>query len=196
ATLDDAVSSLADYITSHDLNGVTLLGFSLGGVMVTQAAPLVADRLARVVFHSAVVLRTGESVFDTVPPKMGQHLRSLTNKGMLTMPHAMFRDRIAAEEDAATAQALYDTHSYPHAVSMFDTSVDARAFENLLAEGLPVSWVEAPNDVLLGFGRWRWSRFANRLGTPRVIHLPACGHDAPLTHPEATAYAYHKAARA
>ncbi|MGH8875784.1 MAG: alpha/beta fold hydrolase [Stackebrandtia sp.] len=198
AMLIDAVDSVVEYITDRDLTEVTLVGYSFGGIVVQQVAARVADRIKRCVFHSALVLRTGESAYDVLPSKIVDFYKAQIADGLIGLPFATMRELFAAELDYPAAVAVYDNHVYPHSESMFAAQVDTSAFDEMAAEGLPLSWVHASDDAALGFGWRSWGRFADRLsglGITRVVHLPGAGHMAPLTASEATAQAYIAASR-
>jgi len=76
-TLDGYVSRVADVVT-HQAEPVILVGHSLGGMTITAAGERVPDRIHKLVYLCAFILRDGESLYtlldptapaDSVPPK-------------------------------------------------------------------------------------------------------------------------------
>ncbi len=61
-TLEHHGAELADLLFYEDLQAVVLVGTSIGGMVVAQAAPSAADRIARLVFIDALVPLPDESV--------------------------------------------------------------------------------------------------------------------------------------
>ncbi len=66
-TLD--VTNLLDY---EDLRDVVLVGYSFSGMVVTQAAAVVADRIARLVYLDAFVPRDGQAFVDLIPDDVAE----------------------------------------------------------------------------------------------------------------------------
>ena len=58
-THDDCVRSLVDHVTACDLHEIVLVGHSFAGTVIARAAPLIADRVRRLVFWNAFVLEDG-----------------------------------------------------------------------------------------------------------------------------------------
>lgn len=194
ATLDAAVDSIVDYIECHDLRDVVLVGWSLGGVIAQAVAPRVRDRIARVVFHSGLVMRDGECVYDVLSPKAAGNFKALSVNKLIDLPPNLHRDVFLPYASRDRAAALYRDQVYPQPENMFTTKVDTKAWDEALAGGLPVSFLLAPDDIVMPPGRYGWDRFVNRLGTPRVIHVPG-GHAPMQTDPEFVAAAYVAAGR-
>jgi len=61
-TLEEHGAELADILFYEDLTDVVLVGTSIGGMIVAQAAPSVAERIKRLIFIDALVPLPGESV--------------------------------------------------------------------------------------------------------------------------------------
>ncbi|MGH8791156.1 MAG: alpha/beta fold hydrolase [Stackebrandtia sp.] len=195
-SLDEAVDSLVDYVESRKLCDVVLVGWSLGGVFVSAAASRIRDRIARVMFHSALVLRDGETAYDALPPKAAEAFRGLARGGVIELPRAMHRDVFVPGADRVAAERLYREHVHPQPERLVDTpAAGMNEFVELVAGGLPTSYILSPDDIVMPPGKWGWQRFLNRLGSPRTIHLTG-GHAPMLTAPAETATAYVLAGRA
>jgi pimeloyl-ACP methyl ester carboxylesterase len=65
-TLGTHAGEIARLLHYEDLRDIALVGTSSGGMVVCKAAPMAADRIARVVFVDALALLPGEKVSDIV----------------------------------------------------------------------------------------------------------------------------------
>src|SRR5689334_5995970 len=61
-TLKDLGAELADLLFYEDLHDVVLVGTSMGGMVVAEAAEKVPERIKRLIFIDALVPLPGESV--------------------------------------------------------------------------------------------------------------------------------------
>jgi pimeloyl-ACP methyl ester carboxylesterase len=62
--LDTHITDIVNVIRYEDLEGVVLVGWSYGGMVVSGVLDRVPERLARVIYLDAEVPREGESAFD------------------------------------------------------------------------------------------------------------------------------------
>lgn len=63
------ISDIVNVLRFEDLSEVILVGHSYGGMVVTGAADLARDRIARLVYLDAFVPKHGQSVMDLQPPE-------------------------------------------------------------------------------------------------------------------------------
>jgi pimeloyl-ACP methyl ester carboxylesterase len=61
----------------EDLRDVVLVGHSYGGAVVTGVADRARDRIGRLIYFDAFVLRDGQSLADVCPPEMMQAFTQL-----------------------------------------------------------------------------------------------------------------------
>lgn len=66
--LDTHARDIAGVLEYEELRDVILVGHSYGGMVITAAAELAAERLARLVYLDAFLPRDGECVLDFLPP--------------------------------------------------------------------------------------------------------------------------------
>jgi len=64
----------------EDLRDVVLLGHSYGGAVVTAVADRARDRIQRLIYMDAFVLRDGQSLEDVCPPGMAEALTALAQR--------------------------------------------------------------------------------------------------------------------
>ena len=70
--IEDVVSALE----FEDLEDVTLIGHSYGGMVATGVADRAGNRVARVVYLDAFAPEDGQSLFDLVGPKAQANMRA------------------------------------------------------------------------------------------------------------------------
>lgn len=191
-TLTDCVNSLVEYVETAGLEGVTLVGHSWGGYVLTGAAPRLASRLRRLVFWSAFVPDDGEALIDAVPPQYAELFRAqatASGNDTVTLPlevwqHAFMQD--AGEE----AQRIVHSLLVPQPLGTFTEKPDTAAFQSL---DVPTSYVLSTEDVALPPGEWAWApRFPQRLKNPLLIETPG-SHEACFTRPVELADAFLRA---
>jgi len=68
-THPDCTRSLVESITGNSLSDIIFVGHSFGGMLISKVAEAVPERIRRVVFQNAFVLRDGMSLLDEVPPE-------------------------------------------------------------------------------------------------------------------------------
>jgi pimeloyl-ACP methyl ester carboxylesterase len=74
--LSTHVQDVTAVLEFEDLQDVTLLGHSYGGMVATGVADRVPGRLARVVYIDAFAPQDGQSLFDLVGPKAEANMRA------------------------------------------------------------------------------------------------------------------------
>ena len=94
--LSTHVSDVIALIEGEDLHGVTLVGHSYAGAVITGAAESVGDRIARLVYLDAFLPRDQESVLDTEPPQSREAFLQIAREqgdGWRLPPQKSFLDR-------------------------------------------------------------------------------------------------------
>jgi pimeloyl-ACP methyl ester carboxylesterase len=67
-TLALHIDAVARYIEERDLREVVLVGHSMAGLIIPSVAVRLRDRIKRLIFASALVVRDGESAMDVFQP--------------------------------------------------------------------------------------------------------------------------------
>ncbi|MFC5448832.1 alpha/beta fold hydrolase [Paenibacillus aestuarii] len=188
--------SVADYITSHNLHGIILVGHSFGGSVVQKVAELVPERIKRLVFWDAFVLPDGQSLADQFPPAMRQgfeQLRAASKDDTIMLPFPAFRDTFVNLAPLDLAQRLYNQVSPEPAKPLFE-KLDLKRFYNL---ELPKSYVYFTDDNAVpqaeGYG-WH-PHMSSRLGTYRLITGHGDHFSTAKTNPAMLAQKIYEAAR-
>jgi pimeloyl-ACP methyl ester carboxylesterase len=74
------IQDVASVLDFEDLEDVTLLGHSYGGMVATGVADRLPGRITRVIYIDAFAPRDGESLFDLVGPKAEANMRAGATK--------------------------------------------------------------------------------------------------------------------
>jgi pimeloyl-ACP methyl ester carboxylesterase len=103
--LDTHIRDVVDLLERHDLSGVTLVGHSYAGMVVTGAVEQVRHRIAHLVYVDALVPEHGQSALDILPPPTQNTFRRLAEDGggWRIRPTEHFLDLWGLEEGSARA---------------------------------------------------------------------------------------------
>ena len=162
--------SVVDFITKLNLRNFVLVGHSFGGTVIQKVAEQVPDRIKRLVFWDAFVLKDGESVADELPPQTRQgfeQLRAGSKDDTIMLPFPLFRDLFVNTATLEEARRMYAGVTPEPARPLFE-KLDLKAFYEL---PIPKSYVYFYQDNALpqgeGFG---WNpHMSTRLGQFRLI---------------------------
>lgn len=162
--------SVVDFITRLNLRDIVLVGHSFGGSVIQKVAEQVPERIKRLVFWDAFVLKDGESVADELPPQTRQgfeQLRAGSKDDTIMLPFPLFRDLFVNTATLEEAKRFYASVSPEPAKPLFE-KLDLKAFYTLPT---PKSYVYFYQDNALpqgeGFG---WNpHMSTRLGLFRLI---------------------------
>src|SRR5260221_5106109 len=75
--LETHVSDILTLVQFRDLQGVTLIGHSYGGTVITAVAERIPDRIRRLVYLDASIPRDGESNNDVIGTEMAGEVPGL-----------------------------------------------------------------------------------------------------------------------
>lgn len=181
-TLDDAVAQVVEAVERRDLTSVTLVAHSWGGYPVTGAALRIPQRVAKVVYVSAVVPQAGVSMTDELPGPGADFTRATidaSSDGAVTLPFDVFSQSLMQGEAEALQRLVFDLLTPQPARYLLDSLAAA----DLAALDIPTSYVLAEDDQALGRPG---AEFADRLGVKPVL-VPGT-HEALLTHPDDVAW--------
>ena len=170
----DAVASLTMYLDDHDLSDVVLVGHSIGGAYIAQAAEQTLSRIKRLVFLSAFVPAAGHALADEFPPADAAFFDMTDPAQGFLLPFPVIRERACNDMDSAAATAIYAQMS-PIPIRYFTDKLDLETFHELVASGgLQTSYVNPISDYALPPGEYAsFPRFAQRLGPlARILQIP------------------------
>jgi pimeloyl-ACP methyl ester carboxylesterase len=78
--LNTHIQDILAVLHYEDLHNIVLVGHSYGGVVVTGVADRARDRISRLIYFDAFVLRNGQSLADLFPPELTQTLTDLASR--------------------------------------------------------------------------------------------------------------------
>ena len=179
-------ASIVDYIVKKDLDNFVLVGHSFGGTIVCKMAEFMPERIRRMVFWNAFVLKDGNSLNDECPP----HYRDLFDRVVLDspdytvmLPFSIWKDAFINDADPQLAKAAYDTLS-AEPYMPFQEKLDLKRFYSL---EIPRSYLNCMQDIALPPGEWGWHpRMSSRLGSFRLVEMPG-SHEVLFTNPRGLA---------
>ena len=180
-----SVGSIVDFIVGKDLTGIVLVGHSYAGTIISKVVEQIPDRIKRLVYWNAFVLRDGECMNDNVPP----HYRTLFDQmagaspdHTVLMPFQIWREAFINDADLALARSAYDLLS-PEPFQ-FNEKLDMKRFYEIIHSGkVGCSYLNCTEDIALPHGEWGWHpRMSSRLGLFRLVQMPG-SHEAIFSNP-------------
>lgn len=134
--LDDAVNSLTAYLDDYQLSDVVLVGHSIAGAYIAQAAEQRPSRIKRLVFLSAFVPASGNALADEFPPADAVFFDMTDPAHGFLLPFPVIRERACNEMDSAAATAIY-AQMAPLPVNFFTEKLNLETFHETVASGVP-----------------------------------------------------------
>ncbi|MBJ6362621.1 alpha/beta fold hydrolase [Paenibacillus sp. GCM10012307] len=188
--------SVVYFITKLNLRDIILVGHSFGGTVIQKVAEQVPDRIKRLVFWDAFVLKDGQSLADELPPQTRQifeHLRAESKDDTIMLPFPVFRDLFVNTASLEEAKQMYAAVTPEPAGPLFE-KLDLKAFYRLPT---PKGYVYFYQDNALpqgeGFG---WNpHMSTRLGLFRLIVGDGDHFTDTRTRPEMVAQKLYEAGR-
>ncbi|WP_127588459.1 alpha/beta fold hydrolase [Paenibacillus koleovorans] len=163
--------SIAQDIAAHNLYDIVLVGHSFGGTVVQKVAELVPERIRRLVFWNAFVLKDGQSAAEELPPEaraMFEQIRLQSGNDTIMLPFPFFRELFVNLADIGQAKQTYERITPEPAKPLFE-KLDLKKFYRL---STPRSYVNLTEDHVMPFGNpnYGWHpHMSNRLGLYRFI---------------------------
>jgi pimeloyl-ACP methyl ester carboxylesterase len=180
------VQDIVSFLEYEDLTGVTLVGHSYGGNVISGVAERVPERLHHLVYLDGFVPRDGESLVDLLPPEVQREFEDRVQtegEGWLIPSRfpepweTALRDHYGVTDEADLRWMVPRMRPHP-----FKTMTDPIRLGNPAAGALPRTYIRCtqyPNAAL--------SRFAEAARTPgsgwNSLEL-AAGHDAMVSVPD------------
>ncbi|MFF2886000.1 alpha/beta fold hydrolase [Paenibacillus sp. NPDC057967] len=162
--------SVVDYVTKMNLHRIILVGHSFGGTVIQKVAEQIPERIKRLVFWDAFVLKDGEAAADELPPGTRQgfeQIRAASHDDTIMLPFPIFRDLFVNTATLEVAKQMYARIMPEPAKPLFE-KLDLKAFYALPT---PKSYLFFYQDnVFAEGGEYGWHpHMSSRLGTFRLI---------------------------
>jgi pimeloyl-ACP methyl ester carboxylesterase len=183
AGYQEAGDAVARYIAECDLHDIVLVGHSGGGVAISKAVELIADRVERFVYVNGWVLKDSEFILGLVPPHYRELFASMAAESpnnTVEVPFEIWRSSFINDADYAAAKSAF-AQLVPEPFSYLVELVNLTIFHSLT---IPKSYILPTEDIALPRDRaWGWHpRMTNRLGDHRFLEMPG-SHEVMFTNP-------------
>ena len=174
--------SIVRAIVERDLRDFVLVGHSFGGTVICKVAEQIPERIRRLVFGNAFVLKDGNGLMDEVPANyvaLFEKLFQDSTDGTIMVPFPIWRESFVNDADLETAKWTYSQLS-PEPYQPCKDKLDLKKFYSL---EIPRSFINCTEDIALPPGEWGWHpRMSSRLGVYRLVQMPG-SHEAIYTNP-------------
>lgn len=182
----DCTKSIVRFIVERSLSGVILLGHSFAGTVISKVVEAIPERIKRLIFLNAFVLRDGNCLMDEVPPHyitlFGQLARE-SGDNTVMIPFEIWRESFINDADIEMAKWTYEQLS-PEPFLPSQEKLDLKKFYSLQ---IPKSYINCTEDTALPPGEWGWHpRMSSRLGLHRLVQMPG-SHEVIYTNPSGLA---------
>lgn len=164
------VDTVVQCIIHHQLTNIVLVGHSFGGTVISKVVELVPDRVRRLVYMDAFVVRNGYSTADEIPPQGKQEwiqLAQQSSDNTIMLPFAVWRETFMNNASIELAFQIYCTVTPEPAGPLFE-KLDLTEFYRL---SMPKSYLYLTDDTALPQGeQYGWHpHMSSRLGMFRLI---------------------------
>ena len=188
--LEDAIKSVADYLTENNLEeDVILLGHGYGGMIITGVADRHPARIRRLVYWNAFVPNNGESLND-----IAAYVRLFPSErgdGSIMVPFQVWRETFINDVDLETARKTYDA-LIPHPEQTLVDKISIATNPKDMKLGR--SFINCTDDAGLP-DRHPWHpRMSQKLGVFRLVQTPG-SHELCFSNPKRLAQAIMDAGR-
>ncbi|HZE41619.1 MAG TPA: alpha/beta hydrolase [Stackebrandtia sp.] len=183
-TVRQMVDGVVQYIVGNNLTDIVLVGHSGAGIILTQAAPRLLDRLHRMVFIDAYILEDGNSVYDESPPEMQALIDALCDAdGGFMIPFPVWRESMIQDASQDVANACY-ARLNREPKTIVHTKLDQKAFYRIVAEqAVRLTYAHLMSDFVIPIGEYNWwPRYPSRLPGARILRVPG-SHELMFSEP-------------
>jgi pimeloyl-ACP methyl ester carboxylesterase len=174
--------SIVKAIIERDLYDFVLVGHSFGGTVICKVAETIPERIRRLVFLNAFVLKDGDSLVDEVPPAYAALYDRISKESpdaTIMIPFPIWRESFVNDADLEMAKWTYSQLS-PEPYQPCTDKLDLQKFYSL---EIPRSFINCTEDIALPPGEWGWHpRMSGRLGVYRLVQMPG-SHEVIYTNP-------------
>lgn len=177
-TIDTFIEDVVNHIIFENLNNIILVGHSFAGSVISGVADKLKDRIQKLIYFDAVILKDGQKPFDIAPKELVKQRIELAKR---------FGNGISIPAPSADAFGVFDVKKSllleekltPHPLSTYQSKL---TIKNEIGNGIPLFYIFCNDPVYKSLESSR--EVVRKLKWP-IFELNA-GHDAMLTHPKET----------
>ena len=177
-TIETFIEDVVNHIIFENLNNIILVGHSFAGSVISGVADKLKDRIQKLIYFDAVILKDDQKPFDIAPKELVKQRIELAKR---------FGNGISIPAPSADAFGVFDIKKSllleekltPHPLSAFQSKL---ILKNEVGNGIPLSYIFCTKPVYKSLESSR--EVVRKMKWP-IFELNA-GHDAMLTHPKET----------
>ncbi len=177
-TINTFIEDVVNHIIFENLNNIILVGHSFAGSVISGVADKLKDRIQKLIYFDAVILKDGQKPFDIAPKELVKQRIELAKR---------FGNGISIPAPSAEAFGVFDVKKSlllkekltPHPLSTYQSKL---TIKNEIGNGIPLFYIFCNDPVYKSLESSR--EVVRKLKWP-IFELNA-GHDAMLTHPKET----------
>ena len=177
-TIDTFIEDVVNHIIFENLNNIILVGHSFAGSVISGVADKLKDRIQKLIYFDAVILKDGQKPFDIAPKELVKQRIELAKR---------FGNGISIPAPSADAFGVFDVKKSlllkekltPHPLSTYQSKL---TIKNEIGNGIPLFYIFCNDPVYKSLESSR--EVVRKMKWP-IFELNA-GHDAMLTHPKET----------
>ena len=177
-TIDTFIEDVVNHIIFENLNNIILVGHSFAGSIISGVADKLKDRIQKLIYFDAVIIKDGQKPFDIAPKELVKQRIELAKR---------FGNGISIPAPSADAFGVFDVKKSllleekltPHPLSTYQSKL---TIKNEIGNGIPLFYIFCNDPVYKSLESSR--EVVRKLKWP-IFELNA-GHDAMLTHPKET----------
>lgn len=191
--LEDAISSVTEYLEVNYLTNVRLVGHGYAGMVISGVADRLEKKIRRLVYVNGFVPLNGQSLMDMTPKSQADAAAVIAreNGNSLMLPFDIWREVYMNDADLTLALSTYSKLN-PHP---FNTFTDKISLKRPLSElSMGKSYVNCRQDIVMPHSLPWHPRLSERLGLFRLVEM-AGGHETLFTNPGGLAQAIWEASR-
>ena len=175
--LETHIADIGSLLATEELDDAILVGHSYGGAVISAVADMHADQLSHLVYLDAVLLNSGESMMQTMPPARADSVKKLIAAGEIGMKPPSADTFGLTPGDPLTNWV--GRHLTPHPLASL---VQAVTFTNGGGKSLPRTYIECVKPSMFGAD----NPFAKRARTEAgwTYATLETGHDAMVSAPD------------
>ncbi len=191
--LDDAITSVVDFLSEHKLEHVRLVGHSYGGMVISGVVDRAPERIRRLIYWNAFVPLNGECLNDMVPPHyvaMFDDIAGASGNAVM-LPEVIWREAFINDADAALAGEAYRKLN-PHPYRTFTDKITLKT--ELAAMQIGKSYLNFTEDSAMPDSLSWHPRLSEKLGLFRLVQGQG-SHEVCFTNPSLLAQKLLEAGR-
>ena len=173
------VDDIVNHLRWEGLTNVILVGHSFGGLTITGVADAVPKMIAKLIYLDAVILESGEAVFDLFPNEIVEARIKAANESSSGLSLPAYPAESYGVSDPADVTFL-ESRLTPHPLATYATAL---TINGPVGNGLPTSYITCTDPVYEPMTIFH--QRAGEAGWP-IAEL-AAGHEEMVTAPLATA---------